>query len=115
MLQVQQWDRNIVVSTRDKVVGLVYEDCMLKNSFMVSLDFLELGYREELKTLCDRSGYYMVICTAREFLLCLSQKCVHKYKAKPQPHSKLTLVTEDIKWNRPEHQSIADIIKFEYS
>lgn len=35
--QVQQWDKNIVVSTSNKIVGLVYEDCMVKNSFMISL------------------------------------------------------------------------------
>lgn len=40
ILQVQQWDKTIVISTRNKVVGLVYEDCMLKNSFMLTLDFL---------------------------------------------------------------------------
>ncbi len=40
ILQVQQWDKNIVISTKNKVVGLVYEDCMLKNSFMLTLDFL---------------------------------------------------------------------------
>ena len=40
ILQVQQWDKNIVISTKNKVVGFVYEDCMLKNSFMLTLDFL---------------------------------------------------------------------------
>lgn len=37
ILQVQQWDKNIVISTKSKIVGLIYEDCIIKNSFMLSL------------------------------------------------------------------------------
>lgn len=37
ILQVQQWDRNIVITTRNKIVGLIYEDCIIKNSFMLTL------------------------------------------------------------------------------
>lgn len=115
ILQVQQWDKNIVLCTANKVVGFIYEDCMIKNSFMISLEFLELGYREDVRVYCDNQGYYMVICTAREILLCVSQKSVMKYKAKPFSHSKMSVVEEGVKWNRPDHhQQVADIIKIEF-
>jgi hypothetical protein len=65
ILQLQQWEKNVVISTRDKIVGIIYEECIPKNSFMVSLSFLELGYREHIQTVCDRQGYYMVIATSR--------------------------------------------------
>lgn len=56
----------------------------------------------------------MVISTAREILLCVSQKSVLKYKARPFSHSKMSVVEEDIKWNRLDHQAqIVDIIKIE--
>lgn len=90
--QVQQWEKNIVLTAYNKIVGLVYEDYILKNSFMLSLDFLELGFREPIQTICDKSGYYMVIITAREILLCISQKAVHKFKAKPFSHRKMSII-----------------------
>ena len=62
---VYQWDKTIVISTDSKVVGLIYEDCIFKNSFMLSLEFLELGYREPIQVVCDRLGQYMVVTTAR--------------------------------------------------
>lgn len=41
---VRQWEKNIVIQAgSNKIVGLIYEDSIIKNSFMVSLDFLDLG------------------------------------------------------------------------
>jgi hypothetical protein len=34
---VYSWDRCIVVETRKNIVGLIYEDSILKNAFMLSL------------------------------------------------------------------------------
>ena len=40
ILEVQQWDKCIVLVAEGKIVGVVYEDCMIKNAFMLSLHFL---------------------------------------------------------------------------
>ena len=37
ILGVYQWDKVIVVATEQKIIGLIYEDCIFKNSFMLSL------------------------------------------------------------------------------
>ena len=34
---IYQWDKVIVVATDKKIIGLIYEDCIFKNSFMLSL------------------------------------------------------------------------------
>ena len=114
ILGVQQWDKTIVIVTAMKIVGLIYEDCIFKNSFMLSLEFLELGHREPLDLVCDRAGHYLALATARELLFCVSQKAIQKYKAKPFYHRNSIIVEEDIKWNRPDFQSISDVIKFDF-
>lgn len=47
-------------------------------------------------------------------LLCISQRAVHRYKAKPFIHRKMSIIEESIKWNRPDYQFISDIVKFEF-
>lgn len=90
----------MVQAGNNKIVGIIYEDCILKNSFMMSLEFLDLGPQENINIICDKLGYYMLIVTSRELLLCISQKTIQKYKAKPFYHRNSVIVTESIKWNR---------------
>ena len=59
---------------------------------MFTLEFLELGYRENVQIVCDKAGMYMLVATAREILLCLSPKCIQKQKARPFPHQKMTII-----------------------
>lgn len=75
-----------MVVSQKKVVGFIYEDCMLKNSFMISLEFLRLGAHERIELTPDRQGNYLAISTPRKLLLVLSHKMIQKHKAKPFNH-----------------------------
>ena len=56
---------------------------------------------------------FMLMVTAREILLCVAQKAIQKYKARPYSHHKMSVIEENIKWNRNDaQQAIIDIVKF---
>ena len=111
---MQQWDKCIVILVKtNKVIGITYEDCMFKNVFMLSLSWMDLGYKEHINIVCDRNGMFMLMVTAREILLCVAQKAIQKYNARPYSHHKMSIIEENIKWNRNDaQQAIIDIVKF---
>jgi hypothetical protein len=103
-----------VVVSQKKVVGFIYEDCMLKNSFMISLEFLRLGAHERIELTPDRQGNYLAISTPRKLLLVLSHKMIQKHKAKPFNHKYMEVISEQIKWNRVGEPMVAEVVEFDF-
>jgi hypothetical protein len=53
-------------------VGLTYEDCILKNAFMLSLEFLPLNPEDSCKCAFDKRGFMFTILIKNFLLLCFS-------------------------------------------
>lgn len=56
----------------------------------------------------------MIVKTSRELLICVSQKAIQKHRAKPFYQKNMKIIEDDIKWNRSEYHSIAEIVKLDF-
>lgn len=76
------WDKLIVVYTAQRIVGFRHEGGFLRNSFMISLEFLPLEDRDQCKVYADRMGYYLLIRIRNYLVFCFSETLANKYKSR---------------------------------
>lgn len=72
IVTIAGWDKLIVVNTGQRIIGLRFEGNILRNSFMLSLEFLPLDDRDQCQIYPDRSGHYLVIKVRKYLLFCFS-------------------------------------------
>jgi hypothetical protein len=66
------------------VVGFKYEAGLLKNAFLISLEFLQLDPQDTCSVFADRLGHVLVIHIRNYLLLCFSETLTGKYKGRVQ-------------------------------
>lgn len=108
---ISGWDRIIIVNTAQKIVGLRYESGLLKNAFLISLQFLNLDEQDRCLVYTDKMGYYFIIHIRNYLLICFSEILTAKYRARVQPGIKVELVSEEVRWNQPSKNHILDMVK----
>lgn len=81
---------------------------------MLSLEFLPLGPDDSCKCAFDRRGFMFTIMIKNFLLLCFSNEMIKK-KGKPVYKEYTEIITEDVKWNRPDKNYVEEIIKIKIS
>lgn len=101
-----------MVNIGHRVVGLRYESGFLKNSFMLSLEFLPLQPGDRCRVYPDRTGSFMMVHMRNYLLLCVADAGLKKYKSSVVEKSRVELVADEVYWNEPNRpQQLVEIVK----